>query len=56
LDEALDTLDTDGIEAMVSVLHKISETRAVVIISHNEDLSKRLDPVLQLRVQNGCVR
>jgi DNA repair exonuclease SbcCD ATPase subunit len=56
LDEALDTLDTDGIEAMVSVLQHISTQRAVVVISHNEELAARLDPVKRLRVKDGVVQ
>jgi len=41
-DEVLDSLDTAGVGAVVEALDELASARAVVVISHNEDLADRL--------------
>lgn len=44
-DEAFDTLDKQGIDAVCELLADFGEERCVVVISHNEDLAARLPVV-----------
>lgn len=41
-DECFDALDTDGVGAVCDVLNDLSQDRAVVVISHNEDVVRGL--------------
>jgi DNA repair exonuclease SbcCD ATPase subunit len=47
-DEAFDTLDKQGIEAVCELLTDFGQERCVVVISHNEDLASRLPVVRTL--------
>lgn len=47
-DEALDALDADGVEAVASMLTDLAATRAVFLITHNQDLVQRLRAVLRV--------
>lgn len=42
LDECLDALDAEGVDAVVDVVSDLAQTRAVVVISHNEDVVRGL--------------
>jgi DNA repair exonuclease SbcCD ATPase subunit len=44
-DEAFDTLDQQGIEAVCELLADFGQERCVVVISHNEELVNRLPVV-----------
>ena len=43
-DEVFDSLDSEGVDRVIDAVRELSETRAVLIISHNEDLVSRLNP------------
>jgi len=55
LDEILDGLDSAGIEAVVGVLDDLARERAVVIITHNEELAARVPCVQRWKVAEGRV-
>jgi len=48
LDEVFDSLDSEGVDAVIDVLHDIAKDRAVVVISHNEEFIARVHPVLHV--------
>jgi DNA repair exonuclease SbcCD ATPase subunit len=52
LDEIGDSLDTSGLERMVSVFREISKDKAIYVISHNEQLKQFFDQTL-LIVKSG---
>lgn len=52
-DECLDTLDVDGVDAVLRCLDAIAKDRTVVIISHNPDLVQAANAVLRLCVSDG---
>ena len=56
VDEAFDALDAAGTEAVVELLSEISRDRCVFVITHSEDLAKRLSPVRVVRVEDGQVQ
>lgn len=57
LDEVADTLDTEGVDAVATLLADLAKERAVVLITHNKDLVARLSTVAVLRahVSEGAV-
>jgi len=55
VDEAFDALDAAGTEAVVELLNEISRDRCVFVITHSEDLAKRLSPVQTVHVHDGRV-
>jgi len=55
LDEALDALDTAGVEAVVGLVEEIAQDRAVLLITHNTALAERIRPALHLLVSEGTV-
>jgi len=55
IDEAFDGLDDDGRVAVADVLQELSETRCILIISHDEKLAQALRPIQHYRVENGKV-
>jgi DNA repair exonuclease SbcCD ATPase subunit len=55
LDEVMDALDDDGIEAVVDVLAELAKDRAVVLITHNESLAARAPAALRWKVEAGRV-
>jgi DNA repair exonuclease SbcCD ATPase subunit len=55
VDECMDALDADGVEAACEVLEELARDRCVVVISHRDDLARRLRMVKRLRVENGRV-
>lgn len=55
LDEALDALDRDGVDAAVDAVKELATVRAVVVITHNEELARKLDAVMRLRIEGGKV-
>lgn len=50
-DEALDAVDAPGVTAVCHLLETISQTRAVVLITHNEGLAKGLATVRRQHVK-----
>lgn len=49
-DEVFDSLDEDGIVATIEAIHDLSEERAVLVISHNENFAARLGPQKHVRL------
>ena len=47
-DEVFDALDSDGVDAVVACVRELAMVRAVVVISHSEDLVARLRPDLRI--------
>lgn len=50
LDEVFDGFDSAGFDAVVEALVTLAQDRAVVVISHREDLAARLNPVLHWHI------
>jgi DNA repair exonuclease SbcCD ATPase subunit len=55
LDECLDALDSEGIEAVIGVCEELAAERCVVLITHNEELAARVPHVAHWRVEDGIV-
>lgn len=43
-DEVFDSLDAEGVDAVIEAVRELAEDRAVIIISHSEDFVSRLSP------------
>lgn len=54
-DEVFDALDEQGIEAVSEALAELSRDRAVVVISHSQNLVGQLRPALRLHISGGTV-
>lgn len=52
-DEVFDALDAQRRAAVVSLLAEVAQERAVLVITHNEDLAARLPAALRCRVEGG---
>jgi len=52
-DEVFDTLDEEGVEAVTDALGKLSQDRAVVVISHSRALVSKLQPAMRIRMDAG---
>lgn len=50
-DEVFDALDTEGIGLVTAVLDELGQDRCIVVISHNEDLVKGLNPALHVKMK-----
>ena len=50
LDEVFDALDTEGVSAACEALADLAFDRAVVVITHSEELARRLPAVMRLHV------
>lgn len=55
LDEVMDGLDDDGVDAVSDVLQTISQNRLVVVISHRQELCDALRPAQHLHVNAGTI-
>lgn len=55
LDEVFDALDADGVDAASDALADAARTRCVVVVTHRDDLARRLPAALSLRVDAGRV-
>jgi DNA repair exonuclease SbcCD ATPase subunit len=55
IDEAMDSLDSEGVERVSAVLSEMSKERTVVVISHNPELQRALSPDVWLDVNDGKV-
>ena len=55
LDEVLDALDEDGVEAVALVLQELGKERPVVVVSHNQELAMRLPAAVKWHVVDGKV-
>lgn len=55
VDECFDSLDPEGVKAVASALQEIASERAVVVITHREELVDSLQPVLCVRVADGTL-
>ena len=55
LDECLDSLDAEGIDAVCGVLEDLAKDRAVVLITHNPDLAQKVPHVAHWRVKDGAI-
>lgn len=55
MDEILDGLDDDGIEAVSESLNDLSQNRAIVLITHRQDLASSLKPVKHLHISEGVI-
>jgi DNA repair exonuclease SbcCD ATPase subunit len=53
VDECFDGLDSAGVPRVVEAVRELSNRRAVVVISHDEDLKDLLDPALHLKIDDG---
>jgi DNA repair exonuclease SbcCD ATPase subunit len=49
-DEVFDSLDEEGIDATIEAIHDLSQERAVLVISHNENFAARLGPKKHVRL------
>lgn len=60
MDEVLDSLDSDGVDAVASVLAELSAERCVMIVTHSDELAERVKAVvpgaLRWRVEDGKVQ
>lgn len=54
-DEVFDSLDTTGVDRLISLLDDLARDRAVVIITHSRDLAKRLPAVEHWHVSQGAI-
>ena len=52
-DEVFDALDKDGVQRVVRVLNTISAERAVVVITHNDELVSLLRPAKHIHLESG---
>ena len=50
VDEVGDGLDTEGRRLLVDVLHQLAEDRAVVVITHDEEMMRGLQPVHHVKL------
>jgi DNA repair exonuclease SbcCD ATPase subunit len=50
VDEAFDSLDAQGLDAVASALVDVAKDRCVVVITHNEELAEKLPAVRRVRV------
>ncbi len=55
-DEVFDSLDKNGVSDVIRILEELSEERAIVIISHSEDLIKELPARKHYHVEEGQIR
>lgn len=55
LDEVLDALDEEGVEAVAQVLQELGKERPVVVVSHNQELAMRLPGAVRWHVVAGKV-
>ena len=55
LDEIMDSLDDEGIAAVSSVLRELATDRAIVVISHNEELADALSPDVHYKAPFGAI-
>lgn len=55
IDEAMDSLDAEGVDRVSTVLSDMAQDRTVVVISHNPDLQRALNPAAWFEVNNGSV-
>jgi len=53
VDECFDGLDSVGVPRVVEAVRELANRRAVVVISHDEDLKDLLDPALHLKIEDG---
>ena len=55
LDEVLDTLDEDGIDAATDLAAELAQDRCVVVITHLPELARRLPAVHRVRIEAGRI-
>lgn len=55
VDEIVDGLDDEGVEAVCKALNEMARTRCVVVISHNERVYRALKASRHLHVEDGTV-
>jgi DNA repair exonuclease SbcCD ATPase subunit len=55
LDEVLDALDKDGIERVKLIVEELAQERAVIVITHNQNLVQGIESALHYRVEGGTV-
>jgi DNA repair exonuclease SbcCD ATPase subunit len=55
LDELFESLDTQGAAAVCDVLTDLAQDRAVLLITHRDDLVAQLKPAVIWRVASGAV-
>jgi DNA repair exonuclease SbcCD ATPase subunit len=53
LDEVLDTLDQDGVAAVVGALDELSRRRCVVVITHSQDLAEEIGAAMRVAFVGG---
>lgn len=51
LDEIFDGVDTVGAAAAIDLIREVAKTRAVVVISHNDAIKDRLQPVMHYQLK-----
>lgn len=54
-DEVFDSLDADGVEFVARALGTLSKDRAVVVISHSDELAAHLNGCLHMHVDSGRI-
>lgn len=54
-DEVFDALDAEGIDRVATVLSELAQDRTVVVISHNPDLQRALNPAVWFEVNKGSI-
>jgi DNA repair exonuclease SbcCD ATPase subunit len=55
VDEAFDSLDSEGTEAVIEAITEVSKDRCVLVITHNPGLALQLPADTRLRVENGSI-
>lgn len=55
VDEAFDSLDEEGCDAVAVALEELARDRAIVVITHSRILADRLRPVRRIYVEGGRV-
>jgi DNA repair exonuclease SbcCD ATPase subunit len=52
-DECMDALDSDGVAHVAAALEELAQDRAVVVVTHNEELARSLSAVRRFKVEEG---
>ncbi len=50
-DEVFDTLDSEGLESVIAIVQELAKDRAVVVISHSEELAAKLNPARHVKLR-----
>lgn len=54
-DEVFDSLDPDGVDRVEEILQDLAQDRCVVVITHSQEVQRKIRAVLRITVANGGV-